>query len=630
MTRLLKLVLLLLLLALPLTAAAYPDSPAESRPPGFGEGQGSLEQGLALFRAGQVDQATILLRGFVVQHPADPELPRAVLALAQIFLQQNHPQEALLYLERVPEAERTPELRLLLGQALLANGQVERARQQLLAVDPPDLSTTSQGARLQALARADAALGRPLEALTFLYQLVRLVPETSSVPLQEGHAILQTLDEAALGEAAFMFGETPLGLDALLQQAERAYRRGDQATASRLLTRLLGSPVDFPYRAAAAELYARVAGRPWLQRTIGVLLPLSGKYATFGELVRRGMELALDQKSGGPAPVRLLFRDIGADPERSAEAVSRLVREDGVMAIAGPITGSAAVAAAERAQQEQVPLLTLSQREDLPQLGNMIFRDSLTPQLQAEALARYAVEVRGLTRFAILLPDSRSGQEMADLFTAALRRCGGQVLVRAAYAPDATDFRRQVRLLMGKDPDARDEAPSDDPLEELFRPEPPPLPFQALFIPDYVEKVGLLAPQLPYYGLEGVPLFGINGWNSPELVRAAGPYVEGAVFVDGFFVHSPYPFVRDFVARYLERYGEEPTVLEAQGYDVAGILLDILSDPAIATRAELRLALQRLHNYPGVTGATSFTLEGEADKVLFLLQVKNGKIVQIN
>lgn len=574
MTRLLKLVLLLLLLAPPLTALAYKDATAERHAPGFGEGQDSLE--------------------------------------------------------RVPEAERTPALRLLLGQALLASGKVEAARLQLQAVDPALLSRADQRARLQALARADATLGRSLEALTFLYQLVRLAPDESTAPLQEGHTLLQTLDEPALGEAAFMFRESPLGLDALLQLAQRAYRGGDQATASRLLTGLLGSTVDFPYRAEAAELYVRVEGKPWLQRTIGVLLPLSGKYATFGELVRRGMELALAQESGRPTPVRLLFRDIGADPERSAEAVSRLAREDGVMAIAGPITGTAAAAAAERAQQEQVPLLTLSQREGLPQLGNMIFRDSLTPQLQAEALARYAVEERGLTRFAILLPDSRPGQEMADLFTAALRRCGGQVLVRDAYSPDATDFRRQVRLLMGKDPDARDEPPAADPLEDLSRPDPPPLPFQALFIPDYVEKVGLLAPQLPYYGLEGVPLFGINGWNSPELVRVAGPYVEGAVFVDGFFVHSPYPFVRDFVARYLERYGEEPTILEAQGYDVAGILLDILSDPAITSRAALRLALQRLRNYPGVTGATSFNQEGEAEKVLFLLQVKNGKIVQIN
>jgi hypothetical protein len=37
-----------------------------------------------------------------------------------------------------------------------------------------------------------------------------------------------------------------------------------------------------------------------------------------------------------------------------------------------------------------------------------------------------------------------------------------------------------------------------------------------------------------------------------------------------------------------------------------------------------------LQNYPGITGATTFDFQGDADKVLFLLQVKNGNIVQIN
>jgi ABC-type branched-subunit amino acid transport system substrate-binding protein len=125
-------------------------------------------------------------------------------------------------------------------------------------------------------------------------------------------------------------------------------------------------------------------------------------------------------------------------------------------------------------------------------------------------------------------------------------------------------------------------------------------------------------------------LLGINGWNSPELLRVAGSSIEGAVFVDGFFVHSPYPFVRTFVDRYFEQFGEEPTILEAQGYDVAGILLGILQNPRVVTREDVRQALSRLRNYPGVTGATSFNLQGEAEKILFLLQVQNGNIVQIN
>ena len=110
----------------------------------------------------------------------------------------------------------------------------------------------------------------------------------------------------------------------------------------------------------------------------------------------------------------------------------------------------------------------------------------------------------------------------------------------------------------------------------------------------------------------------------------AGPSLDNAVFVSGFYRFSPYPFVREFVDRYFERYGTEPSLLTAQGFDVANIVLSLLKNPSFTTRESLRLALSQLQNYPGVTGATGFTPSGEAEKVLYLLQVKQGALVQLN
>ena len=47
-------------------------------------------------------------------------------------------------------------------------------------------------------------------------------------------------------------------------------------------------------------------------------------------------------------------------------------------------------------------------------------------------------------------------------------------------------------------------------------------------------------------------------------------------------------------------------------------------------RAALRQALANLRDFPGVTGQTRFGPNGEAEKVLFLLQVQDGAVVQIN
>jgi ABC-type branched-subunit amino acid transport system substrate-binding protein len=201
------------------------------------------------------------------------------------------------------------------------------------------------------------------------------------------------------------------------------------------------------------------------------------------------------------------------------------------------------------------------------------------------------------------------------------------VVARQKYLEKATDFRRQIKLLKGEDPNAPEKKPATRNGQPAVE---PALPFDALFIPDYAERVGLIVPQLPFYGLRGLPLLGINGWNSPELLSLAGAYVEGAVFVDGFFRHSDYSFVKDFVNRCFEKFGEEPTILEAQGYDAAGILLSLAGRADIRTREDLRRVLGSLRDYPGVTGATSFDMDGDARKVLFLLQVRDGQIVQIN
>jgi hypothetical protein len=72
-----------------------------------------------------------------------------------------------------------------------------------------------------------------------------------------------------------------------------------------------------------------------------------------------------------------------ADPALSERAVIELVESERVLAIAGPLTGTAAQAAATQAQKMCVPLLTLSQKEGLPEAGDYVFRSHQPPQVLA-------------------------------------------------------------------------------------------------------------------------------------------------------------------------------------------------------------------------------------------------------
>ena len=598
-----------------------------------------LQEGVDLYEAGESESAISRLHSFLVRFPESPLRPRAYLYLARIFHEQGQSEKALLQVDRIPSGQRGPEAQLIRGVSLVHTGSADEGMTILRSLGEKSLGEDDQMMRLVALAKGAVQLDLPLQALVFLHQGYSLGAGVEGEAIQQqAHSILvERLTDQELAEAAFMFRSTSFGADALLQQALRALARNEEATALRLVESALESPAPFFYRDQAIALWERLTGEAWLRRAIGVVLPQSGRFAAYGELVRRGMELAQQIHDANNPPVRFVFRDSGADPETSARTISELANRDRVMAIAGPLTGNAAEAAAGQAQQERVPLLTISPREGLPLMGEFVFRNSLTSRLQARALARYAVEEKGMTGFGVLYPDNKLGRELTELFSAEVLKRGGLVVARQSYVEDATDFRRQIRLLKGEDPDApleKEKPKTDEEREEdLLRPDEParpPVNFDALFIPDYADRVGLIAPQLAYYGIEDLPLLGINGWNSPELVRVAGRYVEGAVFVDGFFRYSPYPFVEEFVNRHFEKYGEEPSILEAQGFDVANILLTLLDRPEVRTREDLRLSLAQLKNYPGVTGGTTFNLQGDADKVLFLLQVQNGNIVQIN
>lgn len=593
--------------------------------------QSALDRALEHYRDGRLGEAAGLLRGFLVSYPDSILTDKVYRTLAAIHADLDDPQLALDYLEKIPAADRLPVDRLLQGRLQIRSGAVGPGVVSLKSLSAAELSLPERQQRALLLAAGLAELEQPQPALYFLYQA--FMTEGRFAPDEVLHRMQLLMDaqmsSTDLSEAVFMYHDTPVAQLAMLKLGWRALDEGNKDLARQWVVRVLEGPPNFAYRDEALSLHAQLTDPNQLQRAIGVLLPLSGRYAAFGKLVQRGMEQA--REDFRPAvPVRFLYRDTAGDADTAARQTAELAIGERVLGIAGPLVGNAASAAAPRAALEQIPLLTLSQKEDLAVTSPYVFRDSLTIRLQVETLIDYAMKELGMHSFGILYPETRQGQMMADQFELELEKRGGELVQRQDYSPDQTDFRREIRLLQGLDPNAPDEENSTTAESSVIAEEEKPPPFDALFVPDYADRISLVAPQLPFYGLEGVQLLGTNGWNDPQLLKAAGKFVEGAVFVDGFFRHSPYSFVQEFVEKYFAKYGEDPTILAAQGYDAAGILLTLLNDPRVNTRASLRWALSQMPIFPGVTGATHFDFQGEAVKTLFILQIRDGIIEQVN
>jgi ABC-type branched-subunit amino acid transport system substrate-binding protein len=153
--------------------------------------------------------------------------------------------------------------------------------------------------------------------------------------------------------------------------------------------------------------------------------------------------------------------------------------------------------------------------------------------------------------------------------------------------------------------------------------------FEALFIPDSASRVKLITSQLDYYNVKGFQLLGTSLWHSPDLLKNGTEYLEEAIFANSFFTNSIYPETNNFVDVYYTKYNREPENIEALAYDTAGIIIDVLDDMEIKTRAQFVAALKKVGNYEGVTGKTSFDSDRVAQKTPFILKVNKGKLKQV-
>jgi ABC-type branched-subunit amino acid transport system substrate-binding protein len=113
------------------------------------------------------------------------------------------------------------------------------------------------------------------------------------------------------------------------------------------------------------------------------------------------------------------------------------------------------------------------------------------------------------------------------------------------------------------------------------------------------------------------------------LVKNARRYLKSAIFVDGFFINSEHARTRNFVTNFRSSFGEDPTILSAQAFDVATIYLKLIREGAV-NRLKIKQRLHSVQAFPGVSGATTILPSGDVDKTLSKLKVSKGEIVELN
>lgn len=336
---------------------------------------------------------------------------------------------------------------------------------------------------------------------------------------------------------------------------------------------------------------------------IGLITPLTGDVKTFGESSKNGFLMALDDYAKkGKYQITPLIADDRNDATEGTNAALKLITQDKVFGLIGPLTSKVAIPVSEIAEKNKIPMVTGTATSPKVTVYDhkrklYVFRACFIDPFQGSVAANFAVKSLKVKTAAVLYDVSNDySKGLAEFFKTTFEKGQGRIVGYESYQKDDVDFSALITKINLKKP-------------------------EVIFIPDYYNKVALIAKQIREKGLKGV-LIGGDGWDSPELVKIGGQAIIGNYFTNHYSPERKEKIAEAFIEKYKQKHGMVPDSLAALTYDATMITLGSLDKAGKATAEEVMKVLTVLKNYKGVTGTITFDKNGDAVKSAVILKVE--------
>ena len=527
-------------------------------------------------------------RRIVEDYPSDPIAPFAQLYAGISDVKARKISTAVKELSEVVETKADPGLtaraKLFLGIARNYQGDAAGALELLRNADRAVEDDGDRTEYLAALAYATAAAGNPpIRSLATFDELYPRVTPTEQAAIvgkiedvvgrAEPNLVRRAFDELPDRKGP-SFAILATRLVALAEQAgnaQEAKRMRDIATPARIA---LGLPRG-PAGDVAATTHTGV---------LGAVVPLGGKSNRVGEAAVAGLGIAAGV-GDGKAVAAIEVRAAG-DADAINAAIEGLARAN-VVAIIGPTERDAVDAAGPKADSLGVPLISLSGRAEKHAPLHAVFHIMHSGEARSRALAQRALG-KGITRFAVLAPDSGYGKTLTAAFIDQVGKGGGAIVSNVTYKPDTKSFVGVVEKLSGG--------------------------WDAIFIPEDATTLALIAPALDATNTKPRPLGTkkIKGGGRPVLLMStaenlsgaflidAGRHAEGAFLAPGYYPDDQDPASKAFVDRFIAAFGRAPGFVEAYAFDAAQLAASVGNG-----RSEVLNGLAKAQ-FVGLTGTIRF------------------------
>lgn len=385
--------------------------------------------------------------------------------------------------------------------------------------------------------------------------------------------------------------------------------------------------VSMPFHATTRKIEGWASGIT-KQTTIGILLPLTGKYAHYGEKALRGIRLALATETYGDK-VYLRIEDTGDDAMRAVSAYKQLI-SDGSDWIIGPLLTEHTEALLPYLEPH-VPVISLANQTRIAEASPGLFIHTLARDIQASYMANFAWQQEA-RKVVVLHGNSLSESQEADAFIRTFENLGGEVVeqLMLEVSIDNPDSRPDLRALRERSDDEELLAELDEDVALLSAETEleirMPINFDAVYLAMSGKRVASLAGQLAYVDISGIPLYGSNRWLDGHLLDDRGRYLSKSRFSNISFPASDSDTVRRMLRSYREIWGAgKPGKLFGMAYDSV-LIAAVLGSRLGLSGPDAFNGLQDSEGFPGLTGHVRFDNEGVGRKEFEVFTIRRGKL----
>ncbi len=343
---------------------------------------------------------------------------------------------------------------------------------------------------------------------------------------------------------------------------------------------------------------------------IGGNIEMTGGVANYGNEALNGMKLAFKQvnESGGVLgkKINLILADNKSEPAEAAGATTKLITQDKVSIVMGPIVSSNVLATTQIAEDNKVLVMAPTGTNEKITVNNgkvrpFVFRACFIDPFQGRIMANYATKSMKV-KTAVIYIDSSSdySKGVSAAFEETFVKNGGKIVGKEAFLQKDQDFKATLTKIKAMNA-------------------------ETIFIPAYYEEVGKIVKQARELGMNQ-PILGTDGWDDPKVVEIAGAAaLNNTFFSNHYSSQDNDPNVRKFVEAYKKEYKVEPSSMAALGYDAAMLVVDAIKRANSTEAAKVKEALEQTKNLQVSTGLVTMDSYHNPIKSAVVIEMKDGK-----